>query len=148
MNRCRATLLVLASVWSVSGCGNGQPTGDVVPTVTAKGTLTHKGAPLAYHQVNFFPEKDGRPASGVSGEDGQFVLGTNAPNDGATTGSNRVAVQYVGPPNTNPEAGMNDFSPPPPPKVKIDKKYTNIETSGLTIEIPSSGKSDIQIDLP
>ncbi len=132
---------------AVAGCGGGQPTGEVVPVVKAAGKVTWKGQPLEYHQVILFPAGDGRPAAGVSDAEGAFVLGTNAPNDGAVKGTHRVAVTYVGPPNTNPEAGMTDFTPPPPPKVKIDKKYANVETSGITVEIPSSGKTDILIEL-
>ena len=63
-------------------------------------------------------------------------------------GKHRAAVVYVGPPSTNPEAGMNDFSPPTPPKVKIAAKYHQPETSGLTLEVPAAGSADVKLNVP
>lgn len=131
---------------ALTGCGPSAPTGDTVQTMAASGTLTYMGEPLEHHQVTVMPE-NARPAVGISDESGRFVLGTNAKGDGAVVGVHRVAVTYVGPPSTNPEEGIMEFTPPPPPKVKIDEKYSNVETSGLTVEIPQDGTDDLQIDL-
>lgn len=128
------------------GCGEPAPTGDVVETVEAEGTLTHQGKPLAYHQVTVMPNND-RPAVGITDESGRFVLGTNEEGDGAVAGVHPVAVNYVGPPSTNPEEGIMEFSEPPPPEVEIDKKYANPETSGLTVEIKEDGENQLEIDL-
>lgn len=128
------------------GCGPSQPTGETVATVSASGKLTLKGAPLEFYQVTFFPT-DNRAAIGMTDAEGKFVLGTNTPGDGAVAGSHKVAVNWVGPPSTNPNEGMTEFSSPPPPKVKINVKYSNPETSGLTVEIPDSGSTELAIDL-
>lgn len=130
----------------LAGCGVGD-SGDVVRTVPAKGQLLYRGQPLEYHQVACFPEDGQRMAIGVSDEQGHFVLGTNREGDGAVKGRHRVAVSYVGPPNDDPEFGMNDFSPPPPPKVKIPPKYGSHEKSGVEVEVPSKGASDLVISL-
>lgn len=131
---------------SMAGCGSPQPTGDVVKVVPASGVLTLKGQPLEYYQVSTFPES-GRPAVGVTDAAGTFVLGTNAQNDGAMVGSHKVSVTWVGPPNTDPNEGIMEITPPPPPKVKINPKYENAETSGLTIMIPDGGIGDLKVDL-
>jgi len=82
-------------------CSPSQSTGDVMKTVSASGKLTLNGAPLEFYQVMFFPT-DGRPAPGMTDAEGKFVLGTNGTGDGAMVGSHKVAVNWVGPPNTNP----------------------------------------------
>jgi hypothetical protein len=127
------------------GCGTSD-TGEVLSTVSVSGTVSFNGKPLEYHKVTFIPENS-RPASGVSDVTGKFVLGTNRPGDGAVVGKHKVSVVYVGPPETNPEAGMNDFSGPPPPKVKIPPKYNDPAKSGIEFDIPSGGKTDLVIEL-
>jgi hypothetical protein len=110
----------------ISGCG-GPEGGEVLSTVTASGTLSVKGQPLD--------------------KDGKFVLGTNKEGDGAPPGDYSVSVLYVGPPSTNPNDGINEFSTPPPPKFKINRKYNDPKLSGLTATIPTSGTSELKIDL-
>lgn len=46
-----------------------------------------------------------------------------------------------------PGEQANEFTQPPPPKVKIDQKYTNPETSGLTVQIPEDGTESLKIEL-
>ena len=138
--------LVLVVFLCIPGCGSSQPVGDIVPTVDGSGVLTLKGAPLEFYQVSFFP-KDGRPAMGVTDAAGKFTLGTNKPNDGAVAGSHKVAVTWVGPPSTDPNEGIMEFSAPPPPPIKIDPKYGNPETSGLVLEIPESGSEELKVEL-
>jgi hypothetical protein len=140
------TMCVCLAAALVCGCGDSGA--DIERTVKAAGTLTHRGAPLAFYQVMVQPEDGRRPAVGVSDAQGKFVLGTNGEGDGAVSGKHRVAVVYVGPPSTNPEAGMNDFSPPPAPKGKLAAKYQQPETSGLTLEIPPAGSSDLKVEVP
>jgi hypothetical protein len=129
----------------LAGCSV-SPTGEVIDTVPASGQLTYKGKPLEYHQVILMADGK-RPALGISDAEGKFTLGTNTANDGAAPGTYQVAVSYVGPPNKNPEAGMTDFSAPPPPKVKIPAKYADSTKSGISVEIKSSGTTDLKVDL-
>ncbi len=135
----------LLLVTGLVGCDSG-PTGDIVATVPASGTLTFNGMPLEYYQVSFFPENE-RPAIGITDSKGKFTLGTNSANDGAVVGKHRVAITYLGKPSDNPEEGIMEFSSPPPSKHKVPGKYNAPDTSGLTLEIPSSGTSDLNLDL-
>ena len=138
----------LAFVVVAMGCGQSVPTGKHVPTVAAAGVLTYQGKPLAFYEVKCFPE-DERPAVGLTDEDGNFVLGTNRSNDGAVAGTHQVAVVYVGDPSDQPgnDGPVSGYTPPAPPSIKIDAKYANVKTSGLTLEIPESGATDLSIDL-
>lgn len=131
----------------IFGCGSRGPTGEVVPTVSASGVLTLRGKPLEYYRVMLFPEKGDRPAMGITDAEGRFTLGTNRSDDGAVVGRHHVAVQYIGPPNTNPGAGITDFTSPPSPKSNIDKKYHDPATSDLQVEIKKGGNAEIALDL-
>lgn len=134
----------LAIACLAAGC-NSQPTGDIVPTTPAAGTVTYQGKPLEYYQVMFIPE-EGRPAAGITDEQGQFTLGTNDLADGAPAGKHTVTVTYVGPPPP-PEWGVTDFSPIPPPKFKVPAKFGDAKKSGLMVEVPESGDTNIQLEL-
>ncbi len=105
----------------------------------------YQGKPLAYYQVQFIPE-EGRPAAGITDENGNFMLGTNDVGDGAPSGSHRVAVTYVGPPPA-PDYGVTNFDPVPPPEFKIPKKFSDPQKSGLVVEVPEAGKTDFVIEL-
>ncbi len=127
---------------STIGC---KPSGDFTPTVPASGVLQFNGQPLPDHLV-IFNIDGGRSATGHSGPDGRFVLGTNTEGDGAMAGTHKVSVTYVGPP---PDLHSGSDLPPelPPPKFKISSKYEDPETANLTFEVPPSGTSDLVIDL-
>lgn len=138
--------VVAVVLLGLAGCGS-TDTGEVVPTVPANGTVTYNGKPLEYHQITLFPSDNQRPAAGVSDSDGKFVLGTNQPGDGAIQGTHTVSITYVGPPNTDPGAGMMEFPAPPPPEVKIPENYRDPQRSGITVEVPQGGLSDWQLNL-
>ncbi len=133
--------VVAVAFFGLSGCGS-VDTGEVVQTVPVSGTLTYQGRPLEFYQVTLFPSDSQRPAAGVSDAEGKFVLGTNEPGDGAIQGAHTVSVTYVGPPATDPGAGMMEFPAPPPPKVKIPDSYRDPKRSGVTVEVPAEGLSD------
>ena len=138
----------ISFVVAAVGCGERIPTGKHVPTVAAEGILTYQGKPLAFHEVMVIPE-DERPAIGLTDEEGHFVLGTNRSDDGAVVGTHQVAIVYVGDPADQPgnDGPVSGYTPPAPPSIKIDAKYSNVKTSGLTLEIPASGATDLSIDL-
>lgn len=79
--------------------------------------------------------------------EGKFVLGTNAPGDGVMSGLSKVAVIYVGPPSTAEPGKESPTDKVPPPKVKIPAKFGNADKSGVTVEVPAGGSTDLKIDL-
>ena len=134
-------LLIIGLVGN--GCSNGSSTER---TVAARGVLTHKGQPLANYALTLQPVEGQRGAAGETDEQGHFVLGTNSEGDGAPPGKHRVGIAYLGPLASRPD-GQNNFTAPQP-KVKLATKYATPETSGLTVEVPSSGSSDLKIEVP
>ena len=132
--RSRSSLAVVL-VWAlVSGCGGGD---DQLPTVRVSGTLAVEGKPVANGTIHFFPAK-GRPASGIV-KDGKFTLTTYNDGDGAIAGKNRVAVQV------SEEVPTKDGDTTS--KSLIPLKFTNPDQSGIELEIPPSGYSNLSIDL-
>src|SRR4051812_39285605 len=125
------------------GCSQGSNTER---TVAARGALTHKGQPLSYYAITLAPVEGKRGAAGETDEQGHFVLGTNSEGDGAAPGKHRVGIAYLGPPASRPD-GQNNFTAPQP-KLKLATKYGSPETSGLTVEVPPSGSSDLKIEVP
>lgn len=125
------------------GCSGGS---NVEHAVAARGILTHKGQPLSYYAVTLQPLEGQRGAAGETDEKGHFVLGTNDAGDGAVPGKHHVGIAYLGPPASRPD-GQNNFTAPQP-KVKLAAKYASPETSGLSVEVPAAGSSDLKIEVP
>lgn len=148
---CGLSTLSLASLFLVVGCTpNTQPVAEIFPTVPAEGTLTFDGQPVPDFVVTLVPTDGKRPASGRTDASGKFVLGTNQPGDGAPAGTHRASVAFSPPedPNAPPDAGgIEDPSKMPKPKFKIPAKYSNPETSGLNINVPEDGTTDLKIEL-
>ena len=130
---------------SVLGCGNG-----LTPITTAKvtGKATFGGKPLEDYQVTLYCE-DGKaqePATGLVKADGSFVMGVRKEGDGAIVGKNKVWLTYA-PQMPEMPPGKEGSWTPPPAKVKLPQKYLSAETSGLTIDVPSSCLADYNLDL-
>ncbi len=134
----------------LSGCSQQVgPVGEVIPVVDASGTVSYKGKPLNGFTVTFMPVSGARPATGISDAEGKFQLGTNDAGDGGAAGTNKVAVVWAGPQleDDTTSGPIDDPSKMPKAPVQIPTKYANPETSGITLEIPSSGTSDLKVEL-
>jgi len=147
----RVTFCTLAAM-AVAGFGCNQqvgPVGEVIEVVNACGVLTFQGKPLEGFTVTFMPVSGKRPASGITDAAGKFVLGTNGANDGAEAGFHNVAVVWAGPPPTDDTTAgaIDDPADMPAPPVEIPAMYANPDTSGITLEVPRSGASDLKIEL-
>ena len=105
--------------------------------------MLYNGEPLKFGGVMFQPEA-GQPARGVIQPDGTFVLTTNNSGDGATVGRNRVRVTCYE--AQDPAAGASEGEASLG-KLLIPKKYTDIDTSEIEIDIPRGGKNDVVIEL-
>ncbi len=120
-----------------------------IDTAPVRGMATFQGKPLEDYRV-FFYCKSGKaqePASDRIKPDGSFSLSVRKPGDGAIIGLNEIWFAYD--PELPPETpGMETGTPPPPPKVKLDKKYLSVETSGLTVEVTDEGLTDYRLELP
>jgi hypothetical protein len=61
---------------------------------TVEGTVTLNGEPLAGAKVTFTPD-EGRPATGVTNQEGRYRLTTKKANDGAAVGRHRISISLV-----------------------------------------------------
>ncbi|MGL6193598.1 MAG: hypothetical protein ACRC2T_02110 [Thermoguttaceae bacterium] len=126
------------------GCNNGN-----VP-LKGKVTFSDDGAPLTSGAVVF--EGENIRASGKLDNQGIYVVGTKSDKDGIPPGTYKVALVGAGASDGNMEiqdasgnvgSGLQIF------KAVVDTKFTNPQTSGLTITVDRSTKTfDFEVDRP
>jgi hypothetical protein len=135
IRRIRGLVAGLALTLSVAGCSSDP---DKVGAVRAAGTVAYKGKPLETGSIQFIPEK-GRSASGAI-KDGKFALTTYDEDDGAVPGRHTVVIsaykEVKFPGRVESEQVLI-----------VPERYANAGSSGLTVEIPSGGKQDIELKL-
>ena len=144
----RTNMILVTLCIAVMGCGGSyEPQAEVFQTTTASGVLTWKGKPLPGFIVSVHPADGKHIASGTTDAEGRFTLGTNAVGDGAVAGTHKVSVVWQPPEDDGMGAVIDDPSKLPKPPVTLPAKYASPETSGLTLEIPESGSSELKLDL-
>ena len=116
----------------------GRPT-----TVEASGVVTWNGSPVAQAQVVFVADGGNHSASALSGDDGKFVLATFPPDTGAVPGNYKVMVIKADVPELQDENSAEVARAKP----LIPTKYADPNKSGLAVEIPEAGKTDITLEL-
>ncbi len=127
-------------MWSLmvlflTGCGGGS---DRDATYSVKGKVIYKGSPVTQANVMFVPEH-GRPASGTSDDQGEFILTTYSNGDGAPSGEHQVLVTKLEP------ASPND--PYATRKSLVPEKYGELKTSPLKQSVKAGENSEITIEL-
>jgi hypothetical protein len=86
VNRYRiCVVLGVVALCAFAGCGRSN-------LVKVNGVVTLDGKPLSWATITFNPIGGGRPASGLSDENGNFELTTSSTNDGAAPGEYKVTV--------------------------------------------------------
>ena len=135
---CHLTI-ILAVAAAVVGCGS-KP--EVVPV---SGKVTYNGQPIPYGNVGFQPVQ-GQPSGAAIQPDGSFKLSTFAEFDGAKPGSYKVKVTCNSSqsPSERAKPRVGEFLPGVP---LIPEKYTFLDQSGLTAEVPSEGTDSILLEL-
>jgi len=137
MSRC--WLFAGALLLFVTGCGEAMPT-----TAPAKGVVTYRGQPLKFGSVMFQPVS-GQAARAEIQPDGSFDLVTERYGDGpavpgAAIGTHLVRITcYEG---QSPNAGGTGGGDRERPlgKSLIPEHYTNVETSGIKLEVKPGGE--------
>jgi len=123
-----ASLVVFCTL--LVGCGPNQ--------VGVEGTVTVDGAPLttgdvSYHPVNSKDKSDKAVGHSPIDAQGKYKLFTDG-NPGVPPGSYKVVVHASPPPDA-----ANPYAVPAP---LIDKKYTELATTPLTVEVASGNSPD------
>ena len=136
------TSLVLTVL--VIGCGPSRP-----QTVYVDGVVSLDGEPVEGAAVLFSPE-EGRPASGTTNAQGEFVLQTFKARDGAVLGTHNVTVtlKRVTGVGADPD-GLSGEIAPGGMQVEwvVPKKYSSPDTSGLRIDVTSSIELPVRLNL-
>ncbi|MDR2168601.1 MAG: hypothetical protein LBP59_00485 [Planctomycetaceae bacterium] len=125
------------------GCGNSSV---IKGLVSCAGTVTLDGVPLESASINFAPvdasgklETGKRGGTAISDANGNFNIKTASDSSGITSGTYKVTVNKI-----VEEKGETNKSPIPK---SITGKYSDIDTSDLTVEIPAGGKKNIKLEL-
>ncbi|MDR1383197.1 MAG: carboxypeptidase-like regulatory domain-containing protein [Planctomycetaceae bacterium] len=152
MKKYCAFLLVFSAASLLYGCA---PKAKLSGLAPVQGVVTRDGVPVNGASVSFSPASGGsnmRAASGQTDAQGQFVLTTLSPQDGATPGEFIVTVvkfeKYGRPPTKviDKETG-EDMTPPHPEKNILPSKYESRESSDIKVTIPASGDKNVKIEL-
>jgi hypothetical protein len=120
----------------VSGCGGG---GSDLELEGVSGTITLDGAPLTDARVIFTPKEGGRPAFGMTDEDGYYELEYTSTSEGTPPGEYVVAIRTYMEPIEDPETGS--MSEPVPERVP----NTYHSPSTLAVTVPG-GEYDFALD--
>jgi len=120
-----------------AGCSRGP---QIVPV---KGKVLYNGEPLEFGSVMFQPEA-GQPARAEIQPDGTFELTTESPGDGATVGPNRVRVTCY---EAQGAAASGSEGEMALGKSLIPRRYTDVDTSGIVIDVPPGGQDDVVVRL-
>lgn len=144
---------VCSLVLMVTGCGevSDRFKQSRPKTVTASGIALYRGKPLVGATVVLVPVlQKGIAATGITSEEGKFVLSAFPPDEGAVPGKYTATVMLLEsqPPQTWSEAS-HDAIPTSniKPKSLIPEKYAEARSSGLIVEITESGNTEILLEL-
>jgi len=118
----------LCFLFVAPGCNDGRP-----QRVPVSGRVLIDGKPLEFGFIRVTPTRD-RPAIGEIGPEGRFSLRTFEPHDGCVPGKHPVTVFAMESIDENTT------------KYFVPKKYNNLQTSGLEIEV-AGPRDDVQINL-
>jgi hypothetical protein len=145
--------LFVATAAISGGCGS-PPDPHLAnrPAVAAaEGIVMYNGAPVAGATIILSPVAGGEyGASAMTDENGKFALSAFPPDPGVVPGSYQVSITKLSIPAAQEDLGEGHDADAPvidPPKSLIPEQYSDADRSGLTADIPESGKTDLQFDL-
>ena len=132
-------ILLAVITASTGGCANKSG------TIPVSGKVTLDGKELETGAVTFSPITSGEPAIGQIQADGTFHLRTKVDGDGALAGRYRVSVAAFKKTSASPT------SPGMPTSTLgesiIPVRYNNSSTSGIQLEVTTSGANNFPIEL-
>ena len=135
------------------GCGSSgdEWTAKRPAVVPASGKLTFNGGPVEGATISLAPDppRDGVPgAFAVTDSDGEFELITFPPDAGVVPGKYKVSVTKVEAAAAAPDSADHDQPrSKSTAKALLPPKFADAATSGLMLDIPEGGKTDITLDL-
>ena len=137
-----AWLCITVLAVAASGCSRG---GKQIPNrVPVSGRVTIAGQPLAYGTVQFVPDSPEGHAAMATIKAGSFTLASAESFPGVVKASYKVSI--VSPQPIDPSNRPSDPFSPEANKSNIPKRYGNIETSGLAVDV-TGPTHDLTFDL-
>lgn len=138
------------------GCGQPLPEG-AQPTRPITAIVNYNGAPVEGATVTFISQGE-NPASAVGRTDaqGKAAMRTYNEGDGAVLAKHKVMISKIELPPAAQTAPVesDDYVPPGPggaplpvAKNHLPAKYASPTTTDLTVEVTSSGPSEVTFDL-
>lgn len=116
------------------------------PTVApVSGKVLYNGKPLPYGNIVFQPGK-GQPGGAAIQPDGTFRLSTYAEFDGAVIGSHKVSVSCYASQSPANKAKKSPGEATLGPLL-TPQKYTFLDQSGLTFDVPADGAESAVFEL-
>lgn len=146
-------IVIAAIALLAAGCGGGEDewAAKRPETVPASGTLTFNGKGVEGATVILAPESpvggEVYGASAVTESGGSFEFSAFPPETGAVPGKYKVGVTKVESQQAAAPAGAHSDTSLPPPRNLLPELFADPQKSGITLEIPVEGKTDIKIDL-
>lgn len=139
--------LICTCLVLTSGCG--KDTSHLPKTVPAVGIVTLDGKPLDGAKVVFVGETPSSTgAFGATDAYGNFSLRSFTEKEGVVPGSYKVEVSKTIVKQLSPaEAANLDGGEPVRYENGVPPKYAGFKTSGLSAEIPDTGKKDLKFEL-
>lgn len=124
----------------VSGCNSGA---GLPATVSAEGTVTLDGAPVADATITFIADVGSYNASAVTDKEGKFAMKAFEEKKGAVPGAYKVAINKTIVESRSGKQGESDVNL----KQGLPMKYSNFLTSDLTIQLGNAGDKNIKYEL-
>ena len=141
-NHVMLFLIPVFGVAMFSGCfGPPKPDG-LPPTHPCVITITQSGEPLASASVRMKSEDEslqGWLVAGFTGEDGKARMWTHGKWEGAPLGKFKVTVEKFQ--NEGPEENPTGVY------LIVAKKYTEVDTTDLEMEVVKKGKNEMTFDV-
>ena len=161
MKKLDACILVVLSVFGIFGCSGGANDAPTVASVSGK--VMVDGKPQGGLTVEFHPDSTagttGPMSTGLTSDDGTFILSTATGRAGAVIGSHKVLVKCPwsltgratdGPAPVTADGFGSDASgkapvAPPAPKsdCTVNIKFEDASTTTLKAVVPAEGVSDL-----
>ena len=136
----RVSLFMLLCLFTFAGCQSGP---DLPPTVPAEGVVTLDGTPVADATVVFIADTGTYNATGVTKQDGSFVMKAFDQKTGVVVGSYKVEINKTVLESAGEKGGESNVTI----KMGLPKKYATFTTSGLTYTATDKGDKAIKFDL-
>jgi hypothetical protein len=147
----RHALLVALAALTLAGCAKDKWQAQRPKVVHVAGQVLYKGQPLEGAHVTFMNTVANVSAFARTDAEGKFRLTTYEPNDGAAPGPQKISVSKVKLINPLDPSIDRTATTAQLPKTErrwlIPEHYGNLQTSGLTLDIPETGKEDIVLEL-